>query len=317
MKYGRRAPVNKPALQFASFRRTGAMIPPHPSSEDYLATLAHWNMLGNDRAGDCVAVTWANFRRLMTRYGGAESYPTQNQVWEFYRTQNPNFDPAGDPKVNGPGSPEDQGMDIQTALEYLTKHGGPDGVKPVAFAKVDYTNRDELEAALAIFGGVWVGVNVIEANMTEFDQGKPWDYIVGSAVDGGHSVLAGGYTPNVRFITWARETEFTDSYRTHLFEEAWAVIWPEHLSTAQFQAGVDVSALAADYQAITGRSLPVPPPAPVPTPVPTPGPVPTPTPVPAPASGFPLNEYLKFKAHPIKNRRAFEAAVDAWLTQGS
>lgn len=321
MKYGRRAPSNQPALRFASFRRDGAVIPPHPSSEDYLATLSNWNMLGNDVAGDCVAVTWANFRRLMSRYAGAETYPSQDDVWAIYRTQNPDFDPSGSERTNGPGSEADQGMDIQTLLTYLTKHGGPDGVKPIAFAKVDYTNRDELEAALAIFGGVWVGINVIEANMTEFDQGKPWDYVKGSAVDGGHSVLAGGYTPNVRFITWAQETDFTDSFRTHLFEEAWAVIWPEHLTTAQFEAGVDVAALAADYQAITGRSLPVAPPAPVPTPVPaptpTPAPVPAPTPVPTPASGFPADEYAKWKQHPVKYKAEFIAAVDAWMAQSN
>lgn len=317
-KYGRRTPKQAPALELKSFLKAGitaSAVPAHPASEDYLATLKGWNMLGNDVAGDCVAVTWANFRRLVTKYAGSEYYPTQEQVWEVYRTQNPDFDPSGSASGNGPGSASDQGMDIQTVLEYLVKQGGPDGVKAVAFAKVDFTNRDELEAALAIFGGLWVGIDVIQANMTEFDHGKPWDYVAGSPEDGGHSVLAGGYTPNVKFITWAAETSFTDSFRTHLFGEVWVVIWPEHLTTAQFQAGIDINALATAYQQITGKTFPVP--APAPSPAPTPAPVPAPVPVPAPASGFPVEVYALFKKHPMKYKKQLESAIDAWLAEGA
>lgn len=286
-KCGRRAPSNKPAVRFGDILKTGAVIPPHPASEDYLARLSGWQMLGNDRAGDCVAVTWANFRRLVTAFLSTETYPTQEQVWTIYRTQNPDFDPSGHPNVNGPGSPADQGMDIQTLLEYLVKTGGPDGVKAVCFAKVDHTNAAELDAALAIFGGVWTGVNVLQANMDEFNQGKPWEYVPGSPLDGGHSVLSGGYTPNVRFITWGQETEFTLAFLQLQVEETWVVVWPEHLGTAQFEAGIDQAALASAYEGLTGRPFPVQPtpPAPVPVPVPPapPGPAPVPGPVPDPA----------------------------------
>lgn len=147
-------------------------------------------------------------------------------------------------------------MDIQTALEYLVSQGGPDGVKALAFAKVDYTNPDELAAAHAIFGQVWYGVNVLNANMDEFDSGQPWDYVPGSPLDGGHSITGVGYRPgDWRFVTWAKETDWTDAFRTHQVEEAWVVIWPEHMGSKAFLAGVDETALAADYYAITGRQF--------------------------------------------------------------
>jgi hypothetical protein len=38
-------------------------------------------------------------------------------------------------------------------------------------------------------------------------------------------------------------------------EEAWIVIWPQHLGTTEFQQGVDRAQLAADYQALTGSQL--------------------------------------------------------------
>lgn len=266
-KCGKRPPSNRDAIAFADIR-TGIPVPPHPQTEDYLAALSNWQMLGNDRAGDCVAVTWANFRRLVTKFLATEVYPSQDQVWAIYRTQNPEFDPNGDPNVNGPGSPADGGMDIQTLLEYLVKVGGPDGVKAVAFAKVDFRDAGELDAALAIFGGVWTGVQVTDANQREFEAGQPWDD--SGTVEGGHSVLSGGYTPDIRFITWAAETEFTPAFVEHLVDEAWVVVWPEHLGTAQFEAGIDRAALASAYQALTGKVLPLPP-------APTPGPIPGPS----------------------------------------
>lgn len=251
--YGRRAPKSAAALMLS--RVLTGVIPAHPASEDYGSRFGGWQMLGNDQYGDCVAVTWANQRALVsTVLSGKTSYPPLDQVLAFYKTQNPGF-PA-----------EDDGMDIQTALEYLVKVGGPDGVKAVAFAKVDHTNKEELRAAHAIFGQVWYGVNVLDANQAEFGNGQPWDYVPHSPLDGGHSVAGVGYDPiNIKFITWAKETSFTEAFRAHQVEEAWVVIWPEQLGTTQFVLGIDIWALAADYQAITGKTLPLPP-SPVPTP---------------------------------------------------
>jgi hypothetical protein len=261
-KYGRRPPKNAPALRFASFLRSA--VPSYPAAEDYLAKLTGWQLLGNDVAGDCNAVTWANMRRLVTATLTTEYYPTQAQVWKFYQTQNPGFDPAGTQSTNGPGSKDDQGMDIQTGLEYLHATGGPDGVQAVAFAKVDHTDMAQVKAALSIFGGLWLGIQVLDANQQQFAEGKTWTDVPGSAIDGGHAILGGGYQPDVRFITWAKETQFGPSFwngnvrGTPLVEEAWLAIWPEHLGTKAFEEGVDQAALAADYQALTGSKLVLP-----------------------------------------------------------
>ena len=265
LKFGRRPPKRTPALRLGPLL-TG-VVPAHPAAEDYLAALhGGWDMLGNDQYGDCVAVTWANVRRLVTSTLTSHgSYPGLDEVIALYKTQNPGF-PA-----------QDDGMDIQTALEYLAKTGGPDGVKAVAFAQVDHGNADEVKAAIAIFGSVWTGINVLNVNMTEFDSGQPWDYNPASPVDGGHSVVTGGYGPpgtgalggDERFITWAAETSFTDAFWTHQVEEAWIVVWPEHFGSKAFLEGVNVAQLAADYQELTGRVLPVPAPPPAP---PTPAP---------------------------------------------
>lgn len=257
-QYGRRPPKNHPAIELGAIRT--ATLPRIPATEDWIGQ-GGWKMLGNDTYGDCVAVTWANIRRLL----GA-AYPSMQQVIELYKTQNPGF------------PQEDQGMDIQTCLEYLVSHGGPDGVKALAFAKVDHFNPAEVKAAIAIFGYVWTGINVLDINQSEFPT-KPWDYSSTSPLDGGHSVVTGGYGAGVgtlggdeRFITWGVETSFTDRFWVNQVEETWVVIWPEHLYTKAFLEGVDQAALASSYKELTGRDFPLDPnPSPAPTPVP-PGP---------------------------------------------
>jgi hypothetical protein len=262
-KLGRRAPKRAPALKLAKYL-TGT-LPVVPAGEDYLAALhGGWQMLGNDQAGDCVAVTWANFRRLVTStLTVMPSYPSEAQVWSVYQSQNPLFNPNGGAET-GPGSQYDQGMDIQTVLEWLVNVGGPDGVKAVGFASVNVQDPAEVKAAIALFGAVWTGINVLSVNMQQFADERPFDYVAGSPVDGGHSVLTGGYgTPGIgvlagdeRFITWAQETSFTDTFWENCVEEAWVVIWPEHLANAEFLAGVDMAQLAADYTALTGEPFP-------------------------------------------------------------
>jgi hypothetical protein len=272
-QYGRRPPKNAPSLQFRTFARLGVAVPGHPSTLDQLSRLDQWQMLGNDRAGDCNAVTWANTRRLVTAaLTDKEQYPDQDQVWEFYRTQNPDFDPDGSQDTDGPQSPADNGMDIQTGLEYLHAHGGPDGVEAVAFARVDPTDLAEVEAAISVFGSLWLGILVLRANQAEFDAAKPWTDVSSSKIDGGHAIISGGYVPDARkraglditFVTWGREARFAPSFWNgsvhghRLVEEAWIVIWPEHLGSAAFQAGVDLAQLKADYEALTGNPLVLP-----------------------------------------------------------
>jgi hypothetical protein len=288
-KFGRKPPSNKPAILFKSIL---AAVPVHPISEDYLASLSNWQVLGNDTYGDCVAVAWANSRRFFTAELTIENYPTQQQVFDVYRTQNPNF------------PQEDNGMDVQTLLAYLLQNGGPDGVKPIAFAKVDPNNMDEVDAALAIFGGLILGTPVQQENLDDFNAGQPWDYHAGGTIAGGHAILAGGYLAkpgnDILFITWGAETGLTDSFWKNMVcspdGELWAVIWPENLGTKQFIAGIDLNILAADYLALTGSVLPVnvpPPPTPNPGP-PSPSPSPTPVP-PKPGPGCVAGAYNEVK----------------------
>jgi hypothetical protein len=236
LTYGRRPPKKAPAMRFSTFH-TGQIPEPPAAPAEHLGTL------GDCRVGDCNAVAWADTRLVASALAGAAYHPTQEQVWDFYRTQNPGFDPGGTAGDNGPGSAADRGMELQTGLEYLRANDGPDGVRAVAFAQVDPANPKEVEAAIAIFGSLWLGILVERSD-----------------VDGPPAPVLG---TDIAVVAWGPEAA-PPSFRSHtrngqrLVEEAWIVIWPEHLGRPAFLEGVDQAALRQAYRDLTGRTLALP-----------------------------------------------------------
>ena len=89
MQFGCLPPVDAPRLHFSQIW-SGA-IPNVPVAVDYLPE-SGWEMLGNDKHGTCVAVSAANATRLITsKLCDQTEYPTIDQVFDLYRTQNPRF----------------------------------------------------------------------------------------------------------------------------------------------------------------------------------------------------------------------------------
>lgn len=266
------------------------VVPDHPSSADYFSRVTDWGLYTNDQFGVCGPTSVANQRKLISLYlGGLEESPTLEDVYDLYRRSgNPNFDPTT--------GADDNGVDMQTMLEAAVK-GGIGGVKPLAFASVDHTNLEELRAAVAVFGSLLYGVNLETAQQNQTDAGL-WDYRRSSEW-GGHAVLGGRYVDSstdsrdrTGVITWAEVVDMTDAFVSHQLEEAWVVIWPEHLNDTTFLEGVNLEALAADYKALTGRDFPA-----------APGPAPTPTP---PKPSDPLGELAALL-------KKFMADIGTWL----
>lgn len=258
-------------LQFGNFLRAGA-IPEHPLSVDDLSDV-QYGLDMNDQFGDCVPTGFDNFRRMVTRLlTGTQVNATQEDVFRWYRTQNPNFDPDNYKEA------DDQGMVIQYFLEELVKEG-----VILGFAEVDHKNPQEMQAALYTFLGVIGGVDLEVAQQGQTDLGF-WDY-AGSSEWGGHCVLIGAYTgDSEECITWAQRVRMTAKFMQNQLDEAWVVILPEHVARPDFRAGFDLQKFAWAYEAITGKPFPVQV-APVvipdtPTPAPNPdGPTPAPDPV--------------------------------------
>lgn len=242
---GRRPKVDKPALRLGELL-TG-VLPTHPIAVDN-AGQTQWGLDANDRFGTCVPTGYDNFRRMTTLLlGGQQVSASLDQVFTWYRTQNPRFDP------NAAGGGEDNGMVIQDFLAYLAKTG-----EILAFARVDHKDDDEMQAAVYLFLGLLWGVDLDVVQDAQMANGL-WDYKAGSQDWGGHCVMEMAYEgarDEHDVITWQQRIRTSDAFRRRQLDECWVVIRPEHLANPTFREGLDLGALAAGYTAITGRPFP-------------------------------------------------------------
>jgi hypothetical protein len=261
-RLGRRAPdlerINDPArtLQLGSLL-TG--VPAHATAVDHFASItasaAPWNILGNDKYGDCGPVSVANSRKVTLKALMGQDYnPALNDVFDLYRR-------SGNPQFNPNTGADDNGVDMNTMLQ-AAMSGGAFGTKPVAFASVDVTNQDECDAAIDLFGYLLLGIDLQVAQQSQTDAKPPvWGYKK-SGEWGGHAVIAGKYTggsgtvPDRTVESWALVVGTTDAFWQHQVQEAWVVIWPEHLGSVQFHAGLDFVTANAAFTELTGKPGP-------------------------------------------------------------
>lgn len=308
MRLGKQEPADRPALMLRDVL-TGTM-PATPVSADHFANVPSWELGGNDVHGTCGPTSVANLLRLVTFcLTGTMIAVTLDDVYDLYRRSgNPNFDPN---KSDTDPTQQDNGVVMQDMLEALLR-GGIGGHKPLAFAKIATDDMDTLDKAIAIFGGVLLGLKLETAQQRQ----KVWDYTP-SSLWGGHAVMAGKFvnpdgtaSDRADIITWSTDVAMTRSFVGHQEDEAWVVIWPYHLGTKQFMEGVDQDALAQAYQELTGEPFPA---APAPDPTPTPTPDPTPTPV-DPEARQELEDALNrfLRTHEVP--KYLRLAANDWLT---
>jgi hypothetical protein len=258
-----------PRLKLSQILKKPLAVPPHPARIDHFSKVrgsVGWEMGGNDNFGTCGPTSVANSRRVTVTYVPlpTSQMPVLPDVYALYKLcdGNSGFDPDNYQEKY------DNGVIMQQMLNQARKNGfGVDKngevVKPVAFAEVDITNDDELEAAISIFGCILCGWDLQQAQQAQTDASPPvWDYVAGSRPWGGHATMEGVYIEDVQGnITWTLEVGTTDAFRRHQLSEAWVVVWPEHLQTVQFQEGVSIVALANSFKALTGDDLPIPSPS--------------------------------------------------------
>jgi hypothetical protein len=237
-RLGRKPPSGAARLKLSRFFDATA-VPAHDPTDDNLLRYL-FQLYGNDKYGDCGPTSVGN-NVISVSHG--LNIPALNDVLDLYkRSGNPNF-PA-----------DDNGVVMQDMLNALLA-GGLGGRKPVAFAAIDHGDDAEMEAAVNVFDGVLLGVDLEVAQQGQTNTGV-WDYKP-SPEWGGHAIYCGKYvaaTGRLSVITWAKIVETTEAFRDNQLDEAWVVVWPEHLD----RPGVDRAALARAFHDLTGKTLPVP-----------------------------------------------------------
>jgi hypothetical protein len=117
----------------------------------------------------------------------------------------------------------DTGSNLQDVLQWRQTNGIYDdnGTVHKIGRHVALTpgNVQELWEAAWLFERVGLGLQIQEAQQEQFAEGRSWDYVPGSPIDGGH------YVPQMGrwgVVSWARRVGVTTRFLVNLNDEAYA-----------------------------------------------------------------------------------------------
>jgi hypothetical protein len=240
-RFGKHPPVvDYRTLRFKSYL-TPKLVPP-PATE-YVLTRVYANlktndptklfpMDGNDTLGDC---TIAALAHAVTDYSGLASkeniLPKQSVVKLYMHL------------TGG----VDSGLAELVVLNYWRQHK-VSGNEIITYVSVDPKNHDHIKQAIHLFGGVYLGFQVQQNCIQDFDAHKPWT--PAPLTQDGHAVFAVGYDQNgVTVLTWGNTQQGTWAWWDECVDESYAIIPPEAKKPG-FAPGFDFGQLEADLAAV-------------------------------------------------------------------
>jgi hypothetical protein len=213
-----------------------------PASYDVLATVYSklkisdpavlFPMDGNDTLGDCTIAALAHSITVYNGLVGKKKIAARQDVIKLYYL------------LTGG---KDSGMNELDVLNYWQSHAAL-GDEILAYAKIDVKNHTHVQQAIELFGGVYLGFQVQENCVQEFNAHKPWT--PGKLTNDGHAVYAVGYDKTgVTVLTWGNTQKGTWAWWDECVDEAYAILPPE-AKKADFDAGFNFAQLKADLAAV-------------------------------------------------------------------
>ncbi len=265
---------NKRTLQWKDYV-TKEALPPLPAPPlGHPELVKDWDMLLNDKLGDCVIAAEAHKDMLDNAEGGNTITFSDQDIINCYSAAC-GYDPNATPNSDG-SNPTDNGCDVQTVLAYHQNTGFTDSNGKVhkidAFLQLDQTNIEEMYQAIYFLATVTLGIQVPQSAEDQFNAGQPWTVVPNSPMLGGHGIMgvqAVGVLPNgnLVIVTWGKLQEMEIDFFNKYVDEAYASLSEDMLSSqGESLEGFDLAQLKQDLSEL--NSTPVPP-TPTPTTLPT------------------------------------------------
>ena len=215
-----------------------AALPAPPPSANTLARVydklhitdpaALFPMDGNDTIGDCTIAGLAHAVTTFRGLIGTKNIMTRQAVVKLY------YHLTGG---------VDSGLNELDVLAYWRRHAVSHD-KILAYVSIDPKNHTHVQQAIQTFGGVYIGFQVQQNCIQDFDARKPWT--PGKLTNDGHAVLAIAYdSQGVTVLTWGNTQQGTWAWWDECVDEAYAILPPE-AETAGFAPGFDFAQLKAD-----------------------------------------------------------------------
>lgn len=240
-RFGKHPPkVDYRTLRFQNYL-TDAIAPPPPSYNvltrvyQKLGTTDPTQLFpmdGNDTLGDCTIAALAH--AVTTYHGliGSKDIMAKQSVVKLY------FHLTGG---------QDTGLNELDVLNYW-RQNAVSGDRILTYATINPKNHTHIEQAIQLFGGVYLGFQVQQNAVQEFDAHKPWT--PGPLTNDGHAVFAVGYDRNgVTVLTWGNTQQGTWAWWDECVDEAYAILSPE-AEQAGFAPGFNFAQLKADLAAV-------------------------------------------------------------------
>lgn len=241
-RFGKHPPkVDYRTLRFESYLKPGIALP--PASFDVLSTSVYpklktndptvlFPMDGNDTLGDCTIAALAHAETVFHAMLGRQSILAKPSVVKLYMHLTGGVD---------------SGLNELTVLDYWHQHAVSRD-KIVNYVSIDPKNHTHVQQAIGLFGGVYLGFQVQQNCVQEFDNHQPWT--PGPLTQDGHAVYAVAYDHNgVTVLTWGNTQKGTWAWWDKCVDEAYAILPPE-ARNADFAPGFNFAQLQTDLDAV-------------------------------------------------------------------
>jgi hypothetical protein len=241
VRFGKHPPkVDYRTLRLGTY--LGAALAPPPPAFDTLARVysnlgtndptALFPMDGNDTLGDC---TIAALAHAVTTYEGMvrkREIMSKKAVVKLYMHLTGGVD---------------SGLNELDVLNYW-QSTKVEHDKIIAYTAVNPKNHAHVQQAIQLFGGVYIGFQVQQNCVEEFNAHQPWT--PGPLTNDGHAVFAVGYDQaGVTVLTWGNTQKGTWAWWDECVDEAYAILPPEALKDG-FNPGFNSAQLRADLSAV-------------------------------------------------------------------
>jgi hypothetical protein len=236
-RFGKHPPkLDYRTLRFKNYL-TAAMAPP-PTTYNVLTRVYQdlkisdpaklFPMDGNDTLGDCTIAGLAHATTTFSGLTGKQNIMAKPAVVKLYMHLTGGVD---------------SGLQELDVLNYWRQHK-VSGDQIITYTAVDPKNHAHVEQAISLFGGVYLGFQVQQNAIQDFDAHKPWT--PGPLTNDGHAVFAVAYDQNgVTVLTWGNTQQGTWAWWDECVDEAYAII-PSVAKDPQFAPGFNIKQLEAD-----------------------------------------------------------------------
>jgi hypothetical protein len=240
-RFGKHPPkIDYRTLRFKTYL-TPALAPPPPAYNVLTGVYQNlkatdptklFPMDGNDTLGDC---TIAALAHAETTYGGLvnkKKIMARQAVVKLYMHLTGGVD---------------SGLNELDVLNYW-RQNNVSGDEIITYVSIDPKDHTHVEQAIKLFGGVYLGFQVQQNCLQEFDAHQPWT--PGPLTNDGHAVFAVGYDQNgVTVLTWGNTQQGTWGWWDECIDEAYAIL-PPQAKDPKFAPGFNITQLQADLAAV-------------------------------------------------------------------